>query len=91
MRFWFWRRKKKESSRETAKKRLERLISTSRRREIGIQEIIPEDKFSENSEKIKERIVSWIVETFNVDRNKVKVEFEERNGHVIIITNVSLE
>jgi len=91
MRFWFWRRKKKESSGETARKRLERLISTSRRKEIGIQEIIPEDKFNENSEKIKERIVSWVVETFNVDRNKVKVEFEERNGHVIIITNVSLE
>ena len=61
MRFWFWRRKKKESSRETARKRLERLISTSRRREIGIQEIIPEDKLSENSEKIRERIVAgWL-------------------------------
>jgi septum formation topological specificity factor MinE len=51
--------------------------------------VIPKEQFEKNSEEIRAKITAWVSETFNVDRNKVKVEFEEREGHVIIITNVS--
>ena len=51
--------------------------------------VISKREFERNSETIKERITAWVSETFNVDRSRVKVEFEEREGHVIIITNVS--
>ncbi|GEM_PF-577176 len=88
MRFWFFRRKKK-GSREDAKKRLNTMISTTRRESLSMQNmVIPKEEFEKNSEVIKERIASWVSETFNVDKSKVKVEFEEREGHIIIITNV---
>ncbi len=90
MRLWFFRRKKKKKgSREDAKKRLETMMSTTRRENLNMQNmIIPKEEFERNSEAIKEKITSWVSETFNVDRSKVKVEFEEREGHIIIITNV---
>ena len=88
MRLWFFRRKKKKS-REDAVARLKTIVGT-RRREVSVQNmVISKEEFEKNSERIKERIKSWVSETFNVDRARVKVEFEEREGHVIIITNVS--
>ena len=88
MRLWFFRRKKK-GSREDARKRLNTMISTTRRESLSMQNmVIPKEEFEKNSEVIKERITSWVSETFNIDRSKVKVEFEEREGHIIIITNV---
>ncbi len=89
MRLWFFRRKKK-GSREEAKKRLQTIISSSRRESLSMQNmVIPKEQFEKNSEVIKEKITAWVSETFNVDRSRVRVEFEEREGHVIIITNVS--
>ena len=88
MRLWFFRKKKK-GSREDAKKRLNTMISTTRRESLSMQNmVIPKEEFEKNSEAIKEKITSWVSETFNVDKSKVKVEFEEREGHIIIITNV---
>ncbi len=86
MRLWFFKRKKK--SREEALTRLKSIVG-SRRKEMSMREmVIPKSEFEKNSERIKERITAWVSETFNVDRSRVKVEFEEREGHVIIITNV---
>ena len=91
MRLWFFRRKKR-GSREEAKKRLQTIISSSRRESLSMQNmVIPKEQFEKNSEVIKEKITAWVSETFNVDRSRVKVEFEEREGHVIIITNVSFQ
>ncbi len=87
MRLWFFRRKKK--SREDAVTRLKSIVGT-RRREMSVGEmVISKKEFERNSERIKERITAWVSETFNVDKSRVRVEFEEREGHVIIITNVS--
>ena len=91
MRLWFFRRKKR-GSREEAKKRLQTIISSSRRESLSMQNmVIPKEQFEKNSEVIKEKITAWVSETFNVDRSRVRVEFEEREGHVIIITNVSFQ
>lgn len=91
MRLWFFRRKRK-GSREEAKKRLQTIISSSRRESLSMQNmVIPKEQFEKNSEVIKEKITAWVSETFNVDRSRVRVEFEEREGHVIIITNVSFQ
>ncbi len=90
MRLWFFRRKKR-GSREEAKKRLQSIISTSRRESLSLQNmVIPKEVFEKNSEEIKERIASWVAETFNVDKKSVKIEIVEREGTVTIITNVPL-
>ncbi len=84
MNFWIFGKKK---SREEARKRVQTLVAVRRKMEkeghvfAGVKG---------GSEALKKRVVSWAVETFNVDKDKVKVELEEGEGHVIIITNVSL-
>jgi septum formation topological specificity factor MinE len=93
MTMWFFglfsRRKKREKSRDTAYKRLEAILE--RRRPVSVTEIIPKAEFEENSEKIKEKIVTWVSDTFKVSPERVKVEFEEHNGYIVIITNVMFE
>ena len=90
MRLWFFRRKKR-GSREEAKKRLQSIISSSRRESLSVQNmVIPKEVFEKNSEEIKERIASWVAETFNVDKKNVRIEIVEREGTVTIITNVPL-
>jgi len=91
MKFLFWDIGKREKSRETAKKRLEQIVGSTKRRHVGVEEIIPRELIEKNSDKIKERITAWLSETFNVEKNKIKVDFEEREGHVVIITNVFFE
>jgi len=88
MKFLFWEFGKKKKSRETAKKRLEQIVGTTKRRQMNITEIIPKEILDKNSDKIKERIASWLSETFNVEKEKIKIDLEEREGHVVIITNV---
>ncbi|AEH50367.1 cell division topological specificity factor MinE [Pseudothermotoga thermarum] len=87
--FGLFKRRKKEKSRETAYKRLEAILQ--RRRPVAVTEIVPKSEFEENSEKIKEKIISWVSDTFKVDPQKVKVDFEEHNGYIVIITNVMFE
>ncbi len=92
MSVWFFglfKRRKRERSRETAYKRLETILE--RRRPVAVTEIVPKNEFEENSEKIKQRIVDWVSDTFKVERDRVKVEFEEHNGYIVIITNVLFE
>jgi len=91
-RMWFGffrRRKKREKSRETACKRLESILE--RRRSVAVTEIVSKAEFEENSEKIRQRIVTWVSDAFKVEKERVKVEFEEHNGYIVIITNVLFE
>ncbi len=87
--FGLFKRRKREKSRETAYRRLETILE--RRRPVAVTEVIPKSEFEENSEKIKQRIVDWVSDTFKVDPGKVKVDFEEHNGYIVIITNVMFE
>ncbi len=85
---WFL---KKRNSREEARKRLQNIVG-SRRNEVNIRSgAIPLKEFVGNEMKIKKDIIKWAVETFKVDESRIKVEFQEREGYVIIITNVSFQ
>ncbi len=87
MKLWIFGRKKK--SREEAKKRLQTIVST-RRETLPKASVYTFRGSRSGSEALKKRVISWAMETFNVDKDKVRVELEEGEGHVIIITNVSL-
>ncbi len=94
MRFWFLKFLKKkeppEEKRNEIKKRLQTVVE-SRRKEIEeYQFAIPVEKFNKDPDEIRKNIVRWAVETFNVDRKRIKVELQKKENQVIIITNVSL-
>ncbi|MCD6449299.1 MAG: hypothetical protein J7L34_02160 [Thermotogaceae bacterium] len=94
MSFWFLKFLKKkerpEEKRNEIKKRLQTVVE-SRRKEIEEYKFaIPVERFNKDPEEIRRNIIRWAVETFNVDKRRIKVELQEKENQVIIITNVSL-
>ncbi|QTA37891.1 trigger factor [Thermosipho ferrireducens] len=80
-----FKKRKRKNSKEEALERLENIIS--RRRE-PIKKI-PIDEFESNSEEIKKAVVNMVAEKFNVPHERVKVDCQEQDGYVIIVTNIN--
>ncbi|MBO8160255.1 MAG: trigger factor [Thermosipho sp. (in: Bacteria)] len=78
---------KKQHSKDEALKRLESMIS--RRRETVHK--IPIENFSKNSEEIKEELIKIVSEKFHVPFERVKVDCQEQDGYVIIVTNINFK
>ena len=87
--FGFMRRKKKKSARE-AKERLGAMLST-RKRSVPVEEILGEKISKESVGDVEHLIKRWAVERFKVGEKNIKVEFEEHNGYVVIITNITFD
>ncbi|OOC36803.1 trigger factor [Thermosipho melanesiensis] len=77
----------KKNSREEALKRLENVMS--RRREI-VQRI-PHEVFEKSSEEIKQEVVKIVSSKFNVPIERVKVDCQEEDGYVVIVTNINFK
>ncbi|MBT1247932.1 MULTISPECIES: trigger factor [unclassified Thermosipho (in: thermotogales)] len=82
-----FKKHEKKNSREEALKRLDNMMS--RRREI-IQKI-PQDVFEKNSEEIKKEVIRVISAKFNVPAERVKVDCQEEDGYVVIVTNINFK
>ena len=84
---WFLKRRR---SGDEARERLKRIVGQGR--SVSVRSgAIPVKEFKANAQRIKEEVMRWAVRTFKVDESKVKVEFQEKEGYVIIITNVSFQ
>ncbi|ANQ54404.1 trigger factor [Thermosipho affectus] len=82
-----FKKHEKKNSREEALKRLDNMMS--RRRDI-IQKI-PQDVFEKNSEEIKREVIRVISAKFNVPVERVKVDCQEEDGYVVIVTNINFK
>uniref|UniRef100_A0A7C5VNE8 Trigger factor n=1 Tax=Fervidobacterium thailandense TaxID=1008305 RepID=A0A7C5VNE8_9BACT len=85
-------KKKKKSKhfktpKEEAAERLETMLS--RRREIV--KMIPLEEFEANKEEIKYAVIETISKKFNIPPERVKVDYHEQNGYVVIVTNVNFK
>ncbi|KAF2961859.1 trigger factor [Fervidobacterium sp. 2310opik-2] len=76
-----------KSPKEEAAERLETMLT--RRREIV--RMIPVEEFEANSEEIKYAVIETIARKFNIPPEKVKVDYHEQNGYVVIVTNVNFK
>ncbi|WP_287809289.1 cell division topological specificity factor MinE [Kosmotoga sp.] len=87
--FGLFRRKKKKEfgSRKEAKDRLQAIVA-SRRHSVPVQEVIPAELLKNNERDMIEQIKIYVAERFKVKEENVKVQLEEHNGYVVIITNV---
>ncbi|SHH21335.1 trigger factor [Thermosipho atlanticus] len=83
----FKKNSRKHHSKDEALKRLENMIS--RRREITHK--VPIENFSKNSEEIKKELVKVVSEKFHVPLERVKVDCQEQDGYVIIVTNINFK
>ncbi len=72
---------------EEAAERLENMLT--RRREIVSR--IPVEEFETNSEEIKRAVVETISRKLNLPPEKVKVDYQEENGYIVIVTNVNFK
>ncbi|HHF08275.1 MAG: cell division topological specificity factor MinE [Thermotogae bacterium] len=86
--FGFFRRKKKDrGSRKEAKDRLQAIVA-GRRHSVPVREVIPAEVFKNSEQDVVKQIKSYVAERFMVNEENVRVQFEEHNGYVVIITNV---
>ena len=85
--FGLFRRKKKAQSRKEAKDRLDSIV-TGRRRSVPVQEVIPAELLKSGETDVVTQIKGYVAQRFKVKEENVKVQFEEHNGYVVIITNV---
>ena len=83
----FKKNSRKHNSKEEALKRLENMMS--RRRETVHK--IPVENFSKNSEEIKKEVVKVVSQKFNVPLERVKVDCQEQDGYVIMVTNINFK
>lgn len=81
------RQKHTKTPKEEAAERLETMLS--RRREIV--RTIPLEEFQANKEEIKFAVVETISKKFNIPPERVKVDYHEQNGYVVIVTNVNFK
>ncbi|HCL98414.1 MAG TPA: trigger factor [Fervidobacterium sp.] len=79
--------KQTKSPKEEAAERLETMLS--RRREIV--KMIPVEEFEANSEEIKYAVIETLSRKFNIPPEKVRVDYHEQNGYVVIVTNVNFK
>lgn len=77
----------KKKPRDEALERLENIVS--RRREIVHK--VPTEVFMKSSEEIKNEVVRVIASKFNVPAERVKVDCQEENGYVVIVTNINFK
>ncbi|ACJ76310.1 hypothetical protein H17ap60334_06826 [Thermosipho africanus H17ap60334] len=82
-----FKRSEKRKPRDEALERLESIVS--RRKEITHK--IPVEVFSKNSEEIKKEVVQIISRKFNVPVERVKVDCQEEDGYVVIVTNINFK
>ncbi len=78
---------KSKLPKEEAAERLENMLT--RRREIVSR--IPVEEFETNSEEIKRAVVETISQKLNLPPEKVKVDYQEENGYIVIVTNVNFK
>ncbi|ODN29734.1 trigger factor [Fervidobacterium thailandense] len=76
-----------KTPKEEAAERLETMLS--RRREIV--KMIPLEEFEANKEEIKYAVIETISKKFNIPPERVKVDYHEQNGYVVIVTNVNFK
>jgi len=88
--FGFMRRRKKKGSRTEAKERLENMLST-RRRVVPISNFIDEKHFRNSVNEMENVVRELAAKYFNVAKHNVRVECEEHNGYVVIITNITFD
>lgn len=81
------KQKNTKSPKEEAAERLETMLT--RRRDIV--KMIPIEEFEANSEEIKYAVIETISRKFNIPPEKVKVDYHEQNGYVVIVTNVNFK
>uniref|UniRef100_A0A7C5Y6X4 Trigger factor n=1 Tax=Fervidobacterium nodosum TaxID=2424 RepID=A0A7C5Y6X4_9BACT len=81
------KQKNTKSPKEEAAERLETMLT--RRRDIV--KMIPIEEFEANSEEIKYAVIETIARKFNIPPEKVKVDYHEQNGYVVIVTNVNFK
>ncbi|MEJ5256978.1 MAG: trigger factor [Fervidobacterium sp.] len=79
--------KNTKSPKEEAAERLQTMLT--RRREF-VQRI-PIEEFQANSEEIKYAVIETISRRFNIPPEKVRVDYHEQNGYVVIVTNVNFK
>jgi cell division topological specificity factor len=86
--FGLFRKKKKvEGSRKEAKDRLES-ITGGRRYSVPVREVIPQELLQSSGKDMIHQIKSYVADKYKVKEENVKVQLEEHNGYVVIITNV---
>ena len=85
--FGLFRKKKQNGSRSEAKDRLNSIVD-GRRRSVPVQEVVPLELLKGSEGDVVQKIKGYVAERFDVGEESVKVQFEEHNGYVVIITNV---
>lgn len=83
----FRKKKKQDGSRSEARDRLNSIVA-SRRRSVPVQEVVPVELLKGSEGDVVQKIKGYVSERFKVEEESVKVQFEEHNGYVVIITNV---
>jgi cell division topological specificity factor len=83
----FRKKKKTEGSRKEAKDRLES-ITGGRRYSVPVREVIPQELLQSSGKDMIYQIKTYVADKYKVKEENVKVQLEEHNGYVVIITNV---
>ncbi|HOI63549.1 MAG TPA: cell division topological specificity factor MinE [Mesotoga sp.] len=83
----FRKKKKTEGSRKEAKDRLES-ITGGRRYSVPVREVIPQELLQSSGKDMIYQIKAYVADKYKVNEENVKVQLEEHNGYVVIITNV---
>jgi cell division topological specificity factor len=83
----FRRKEKKEGSRKDAKDRLQAIVS-GRRHSVPVREVISHDVVGTPDKDMLSQIKRYVAQRFKVEEENVRVQLEEHNGYVVIITNV---